>query len=63
MQSPIKIADQTEQAICAAICRSDGIKAREIATSIQSAHRTTALNPDAAVAEPIVGRSFAGMRR
>ena len=34
MQSPIKIADQTEQAICAAICRSDGIKAREIAKTL-----------------------------
>ena len=34
MQSPIKIADQTEQAICAAICRSDGIKAREIAKEL-----------------------------
>ena len=34
MQSPIKIADQTERAICAAICRSDGIKAREIAKNL-----------------------------
>ncbi|KUF06096.1 bifunctional DNA primase/polymerase [Leucobacter sp. G161] len=40
-----------------------GLEAREIAITIQSAHRTTALNLDAAVAEPIVGRSFAGMRR
>ena len=34
MQSPIKIADQTERGICAAICRSDGIKAREIAKEL-----------------------------
>ncbi len=40
MQSPIKIADQTEQAICAAICRSDGIKAREIARDL-NLDRTT----------------------
>ena len=40
MQSPIKIADQTEQAICAVICRSDGIKAREIAKAL-NLDRTT----------------------
>ena len=40
MQSPIKIADQTERAICAAICRSDGIKAREIAKAL-NLNRTT----------------------
>lgn len=40
-----------------------GLEAREIASTIQSAHRTTALNPDAAASEPIVGRSVAGMRR
>ena len=40
MQSPIKIADQTERAICAAICRSDGIKAREIAKEL-NLDRTT----------------------
>ena len=34
MQSPIKIAYQTERGICAAICRSDGIKAREIAKEL-----------------------------
>ena len=34
MQPPIKIADQTERAICAVICRSDGIKAREIAKNL-----------------------------
>ena len=40
MQSPIKIADQTERAICAAICRSDGIKAREIAKELNLDHTT-----------------------
>lgn len=40
-----------------------GLEAREIVSTIQSAHRTTALNPDAAASEPTVGRSFAGMRR
>lgn len=40
-----------------------GLETREIASTIQSAHRTTALNPDAAASEPIMGRSFAGMRR
>jgi len=40
MLSPIKIADQTERAICAAICRSDGIKAREIAKAL-NLDRTT----------------------
>ncbi|WP_217134139.1 bifunctional DNA primase/polymerase [Leucobacter chinensis] len=40
-----------------------GLEAREIASTIQSAHRTTALNPDAAASDPILGRSFAGMRR
>jgi len=40
MQSPIKIADQTERAICAAICRSDGIKAREIAKTLNMDHTT-----------------------
>lgn len=40
-----------------------GLEAREIASTIQSAHRTTALNPDAAASEPIVERSVAGMRR
>ena len=34
IQSPIKIADQTERAVCAAICRSDGIRAREIARNL-----------------------------
>ena len=40
-----------------------GLEAQEIASTIQSAHRTTALSPEAAASEPIVGRSFAGMRR
>lgn len=40
-----------------------GLEAREIAATIQSAHRTTALIPDAAASESIVGRSFAGVRR
>ncbi len=40
-----------------------GLEAREIASTIQSAHRTTALNLDAAASEPIVVRSVAGMRR
>lgn len=40
-----------------------GLEAREIAATIQSAHRTTALNPDAAASDPTMGRSFAGMRR
>lgn len=40
-----------------------GLEAREIASAIQSAHRTTALNPDAAASAPIVGRAFSGMRR
>ena len=40
MQSPIKIADQTERAICAVICRSDGIKAREIAKALNLDHTT-----------------------
>ena len=31
MRSPLQAADQTERAICAVICRADGIKAREIA--------------------------------
>ena len=31
MKSPLQAADQTERAICAVICRADGIKAREIA--------------------------------
>lgn len=39
-----------------------GLEAREIASTIQSAHRTTVLNPDAAASAPIMGRSFAGMR-
>ncbi len=37
---PISIADQTERAICAAICRSDGIKAREIASILKPDHTT-----------------------
>ena len=45
MQSPIKIADQTERAICAAICRSDGIKAREIAKELDL-DRTTVNHAD-----------------
>ena len=31
MYSALKIADDTDRAICSLICRSDGIKAREIA--------------------------------
>lgn len=31
MANPIKQADQTDRAICAAICRGDGMKAKEIA--------------------------------
>lgn len=34
MTNPIKQADQIERAICAAICRSDGIKAKDIAKSL-----------------------------
>lgn len=40
-----------------------GLEAREIASAIQSAHRTTTLNPAAATSESIVGRAFAGMRQ
>ena len=40
MKSPLKTADQTEQAICAFICRSDGIKAREIAKALNLDHTT-----------------------
>ncbi len=40
MQPQLKIADQTERAICAAICRGDGIKAREIAKQL-NLDRTT----------------------
>lgn len=34
MASPLKTADQADRAICAEICRSDGIKAREIAKAL-----------------------------
>ncbi len=34
MTSPIKPADRSDRAICAAICRSDGIRAREIAKAL-----------------------------
>ena len=34
MSTELKTADQTERAICAEICRSDGIKAREIAKAL-----------------------------
>ncbi len=40
MYSGLKIADDTDRAICALICRSDGIKAREIANQL-SLDRTT----------------------
>lgn len=40
-----------------------GLEAREIASTIQSAHRTTALNPDTAVSGPGTGRAFAEIRR
>ena len=45
MHSPIIIADQTERAICAAICRGDGIKAREIAKELDL-DRTTVNHAD-----------------
>ena len=40
MEKPIRIADQADRAICAAICRSDGIKAREIANALNLNHTT-----------------------
>lgn len=40
MRNPIKQADQTDRAICAAICQSDGIKAREIAKQLGLDHST-----------------------
>ena len=47
MQS-IQIADQTDRAVCAVICRSSGIRAREIAK---------ALNPDRAAVNHVLYRS------
>ncbi len=40
MPSPLRIADDTEKAVCSAICQRDGIKAREIA-ALLSLDRTT----------------------
>ena len=40
MKYPLQTADQTDRAICAAICRSDGIKAREIANALKLDHTT-----------------------
>ena len=40
MNNTIRQADQTDRAICAAICRSDGIKAKEIAKQLGLDHGT-----------------------
>ena len=40
MKEEIKLADETEKAVCALICRSGGIKAREIAKELSLDHRT-----------------------
>lgn len=40
MNNPIFQADQTDRAICAAICRSDGLKAKEIAKQLGLDHST-----------------------
>ena len=40
MKPELKIADETERAVCAAICRSDGIRAREIAKDLGLDHTT-----------------------
>ena len=40
MNNPIFQADQTDRAICAAICRSDGLKAKEIAKQLGLDHGT-----------------------
>ncbi len=40
MYSGLKIADDTDRAVCSLICRSDGIKAREIARRLSLDHKT-----------------------
>ena len=40
MKPELKIADETERAVCAAICRSGGIRAREIAKALGLDHTT-----------------------
>ena len=40
MKPELKIADETERAVCAAICRSGGIRAREIAKDLGLDHTT-----------------------
>ena len=40
MRSNLKIADDTDIAICSLICQSDGIKAREIAKRLSLDHKT-----------------------
>ena len=40
MKPELKIADETEKAVCAAICRSGGIRAREIAKALGLDHTT-----------------------
>ena len=40
MVSGLKIADDVDRAVCALICRSDGIKAREIARQLSLDHKT-----------------------
>lgn len=40
MRNPIKQADQTDRAICAAICQSNGIRAKEIAKQLGLDHST-----------------------
>lgn len=57
------LSDDDSYALLEPAATRTGLEAREITSTIQSAHRTAALNPDAAVLEPITGRSFAGMRR
>lgn len=57
------LSDDDSYALLEPAATRTGLEAREIASTIQSAHRTTVLNPDAAASEPIMGRSFAGLRR
>ena len=40
MPSALKIADDVDRAVCAVICRSDGIKAREVANILGLDHKT-----------------------
>ncbi len=56
------LSDDDSYALLESAATRIGLEAQEIATTIQSAHRTTALNTYTAVREPMSGRSFSEMR-